>query len=193
MLAAAVVAAAVVAVGDAAVVALQQGSVRLPPDSGALQRLSSDSACTSADRCADRFAFAPGAMVTAWVTVRNGSAVPVTLEGVRHSWVSQFQPKMLIRPVETLDGGDPTKGLRSRSAPVPFQPVQLQPGEEHSIGVVFRTVDDVPYACDHWAADTGVVFEDVPIAFRWLVTEHQQRIPFMRPIELMSPRAQDCP
>ena len=171
---------------------ITRGSVGIPARTSTLERLPDDATCTAPSGCADRFAFAADETVTAWVTVRNDSPVAVTLDGVPHSWLSQFQPRMLIRPVEVLDGGDPSKESRWSTAPAPFRPVVLLSGEEHAIGVVFHTVADVPYACEYWAAGTGVAFEGVPVAWHWLVAEHEMRVTFMRPLELRSPTPEDC-
>ncbi len=186
-------AAAVLAIGDVASFArLAPGSVGIPARADALERLPDEAACTSPRGCTARFAYAADETVAAWVTVRNDSPVPVTLEGVPASWLSLFQPQMLLRPVEILDGGDPTKGHASSTSTASFRPVLLGPGAERAIGVVFRSVADVPYACEHWAAGGGVAFEDLPVAWHWLATRHEARIPFARTLELMSPTAEDC-
>jgi hypothetical protein len=74
----------------------------------------------------------------------------------------------------------------------PFRPVVLAPREQRTVGVEFRTTADVTYACTHWMVGTGIGWDQVPVVWRWVATEHETQIDFTKPVTLMAPSATDC-
>lgn len=165
------------------------GLEALPPEDGC-----EDPATFDTDRpCARRFAFAPNATLMTWVSVRNDGPIPVTLDGVKQSWVDQFVgAAMLARPVVVTDGGDVFREAGRDDSGAPFQPIVLETGDQRVIGVEFRTTSDVRDACERWMVGSGVVFEHLPIEWHWLRSPHTQEIEFFRPVEFVAPTAADC-
>jgi hypothetical protein len=144
--------------------------------------------------CPRRYAYAPDATLTAWVSVRNDGPFPVRLNGVSRAWLDQYpETNLLSKPVVGLDGGDPLQaaGLEVLRG-TPFEPMALDPGAQRIVGVEFRTTNDLTYACEHWMDGSGVEWAFVPIAWQWLFTEHVQEIEFAEPITFMAPTASDC-
>jgi hypothetical protein len=170
------------------------GSVSRAPVAERLEVLPPQPPCgsQSASPCAARFAYAPNQKLTVWFSVRNESRVPLTLDGVPRRWFEQFPSEVLMRPVAVLDGGDPTRGIPGPMGTTPFLAVLLAPLEERMVGVEFRTTADVPYACTHWMAGTGIGWDRIPVVWHWVATEHETQIDLARPVTLMAPSATDC-
>jgi len=124
--------------------------------------------------------------------VRNESRVPLTLDGVPRRWFEQFPSQLLMRPVALLDGGDLVRGIPGAMDATPFRPLVLAPLEERVVGVEFRTMADVAYACTHWRTGVGIGWGQVPVLWHLVVTEHETQIDLARPITLMTPSATDC-
>jgi hypothetical protein len=144
--------------------------------------------------CPRRYAFAPGATLTAWVSVRNEGPFAVTLHGVSRSWLDQYpETNLLGKPVVGLDGGDPSQAAGTEMLRgSPFEPVALDPGEERIVGVEFRTASNMAEACEHYSEGTAVEWAFVPIAWQWLFREHEQEMELAEPIAFAAPTASEC-
>ncbi len=195
---AAVILLAVVSVGALADVTapfarVDVGSYSSTPRSDGLQAVSDEPGCqrVSGSPCALRYAYRPNQKLTVWFSVRNEGRVAVTLDGVPGDWFAKFLPDMLIRPVASLDGGDPARGIGDRTG-VPFRSIALAPRAERILGVELRTTADVAFACAHWETGTAVGLEQVPVTWHWALTRHEEKIALARPIQLMAPASSDC-
>lgn len=170
------------------------GSYAGAPTADGLDRLPTATGCeaSSPNPCVTRFAYAPNRTLTVWFSVRNDGRVALTLDGVSRRWIEQFQSELLMRPVSVLDGGDPLRMSPGAMRANPLRPVVLAPLEQRLVGVQFLTTADVTYACTHWMAGTGIGWEQVPVVWRWLATEHETQIRLTKPLTLMAPSATDC-
>jgi hypothetical protein len=187
--------------GASRVISISPGSYGIEPRTDTLTLLEPEAGCVADpssaptdEVCPRRYAFAPDATLTAWVSVRNDGLFPVRLNGVSRPWLDQYaETDLLSKPLLGLDGGDPLQaaGLEVLRG-TPFEPVALDPGDERVVGVEFRTTNDLDYACEHWMDGSGGEWAFVPVAWQWLVTEHVQEIEFAEPITFMAPTAADC-
>jgi hypothetical protein len=196
VLAVAIVAVVGVASADVtagAFIGIRQGSYAFTFTTDGLSALPPDPKCAApgAAACARRYAYSRDKTLTAWVSVRNDSAVPITLDGVPDRWFEQFTEGQLVRPVLAVDAGDPAAGWDGSSS-TPFQPVVLKPGDQRVVGVRFKTSGDVAHACAYWREGTGVGLEALPLAWHWLLSRHQADVAFMAPFVLMAPTSEDC-
>jgi len=173
---------------------IRHGSYARLPVADGLQVVPTETRCEapSADPCATRFAYAPSRKLTIWFSVRNEGPVALTLDGVSQRWFEQFPSELLLRPVATLDGGDPSRGSLGVMHATPFKPVVLAPLEQRAVGVEFLTTADVTYACTHWMAGTGIGWERVPVVWHWVASEHETQIDLAKTVLLMAPSATDC-
>jgi hypothetical protein len=194
----ALAAVAVLAVADLlapAYVDVGRGSYGFPVQADAFELLPAEDGCDERsswdDPCPQRYAYAPNEALTMWISVRNGGFLPITLNGVSQDWIDQYPPYILGRPTAGLDGGDPSLGWQGGD-PVPSEPVVLNPGDQRAVGLQFRTSDDLAFLCQHWGEGNGIGWEFVPITWRLLFFEHEQRIDFDEPIVFMAPTAADC-
>jgi hypothetical protein len=131
------------------IISIGPGSFGFEPRTDTLTLLEPEAGCVADpstaptdEVCPRRYAFAPNANLTAWVSVRNDGPFSVTLYGVSRAWLEQDpETNLLAKPVAGLDGGDPlqaagTEMLRGS----PFEPVVLDPGDQRIVGVEFRTL-----------------------------------------------------
>lgn len=192
----AVVGALAAAVADMAApfVSISHGSYSLAPLADGLEVLTTQPPCAapSGSPCAARFAYAPDQELRVWFSVRNESRVPLTLDGVPQRWSDQFPSEALIRPVAVLDGGDPVRGSAGTTDAISFRAVLLAPLEERWVGVEFRTTPDVANACAHWKTGVGMGWDQIPVVWHWVATEHETQINLVKPITLMAPSRTDC-
>ena len=140
-------------------------------------------------RCPARYAFAPGREFSVWLTVRNTSAVDVTVDGV-DEWLRQAPEDLLVRPVAALDGGSTGNGLTGDGTP--FKPVSLAPGAERLIGIQMRTTSDLRAACAKWMPDTGMGWDEIPVTWHWLALQRATPVPLALGFQVMAPSARDC-
>jgi hypothetical protein len=180
------------------ITSLRVGSVALEPEATGLKLDAFAEGCAEEDLlqtgavCPRRYAFASNATLRTWVSVRNDGPLAVTLMGAK-SWIEQFkQPAMLAEPVLVSDAGNPIPEARYDAPVKPLGPTVLKPGEERLVGVEFRTAGDVKDACLGWSVGTGIVFESVPIEWRWLANTHTVNLAFPEPLEFMAPTEADC-
>jgi hypothetical protein len=140
-------------------------------------------------QCPARYAFAPGRVLTLWISVRNASSVDLTVDGIG-DWVRSLPPAALVHPVDAIDGGTGSQPFEDATAP--FVSATLSPGAERLIGIRLRTTSDVRFACEHWATGTAIGWSEVPVTWHWAVARHATKVRFMREFQMSAPTASDC-
>jgi hypothetical protein len=141
-------------------------------------------------QCPARYAFAPGRVLTVWISVRNAASVDLTVDGLS-DWVRSLSSDALVHPIDVIDGGDLTRGA-FEDANTTFAQLVLRPGDERLIGIRLRTTSDVRFACDHWALGTAIGWSEVPVTWHWAAARHVTKVPFLREFQMSAPTAGDC-
>jgi hypothetical protein len=137
-------------------------------------------------RCSE-FAFAPGATVGIGFSVRNNSALPMTVVSVAS--VGTESPAMLAQldPVLPLIG---TVFAIDRTRP--FTPIELRAGEDATIYLIGRI-----RACDAVRGTsrpgTGVRFTVARVTVRWLLLTTEVELPLRDQLQVDAPAEGQCP
>ena len=145
-----------------------------------------------ASLCDIHYAFKPETSMVVWSSIRNESAVPITIDGVPEAYFKQFFIESMVRPVAAYDGGDGLEGVDIATAK-PLRSVVLGPSDERVIGIEFRTTRETAQACASNQSGTGLAWDRVPLAWHWAFIRHETQLSFNRSVIVMAPEDEDCP
>ena len=132
-------------------------------------------------------AYVAGGRVAYGVEVRNGTLLPVTIDGL----VAEQGGGLLtdLRPALLRDPG---MFDFSDASLQPFTPVTLGPGGRTTIAVVGRFVD-CRTAIDHFSPNTFVGIEELWLDVHVAGLPRVAHVPLVLPVELEAPAVRSCP
>lgn len=131
--------------------------------------------------------YAPGKRAGLAFSVRNDGPIAMTVERVEPIG-AELVPLVALYPALPMD-----QHLLSFDETRPFQPVEVQPGDEAEILLVGEMSGDCADVAPNWSPDSGLIIDHANLTVRWGLIPSSVTLPLGSALEVRIPHSGACP